>query len=71
MAETITRLGLWDWFKNEQPPDNQGYMFWNHPNVNKICSCLKNNRHSGSTLAYCMRQCREYLKDFKVGINPS
>ena len=56
MAQTITRLGLWDWFKNENPPNNQGYMFWSHPNVNKISSGLKNDPHSGATFAYCMRQ---------------
>ena len=42
MAQTITRLGLWDWFKNEKPPDNQGYMFWGHPNINLISEKIIN-----------------------------
>ena len=53
MAQTITRLGLWDWFKNEEPPDNQGYMFWSHPNVNKIASGL-NDQHSVNRHTVCV-----------------
>jgi len=51
MVDTVTRLGLWDWFKTAQ----EAYMFSNHPNTNKISSGLKNNAHSGATFAYCMR----------------
>ena len=28
MALTITELELWDWFKNESPPEGQGYTWW-------------------------------------------
>ena len=56
MAQTISRLGLWDWFKNEEPPENSGYMYWGHSNIHKISSGLENNNHSGATFGYCMRQ---------------
>ena len=69
MAQTITRLGLWDWFKNEKPPDNQGYMFWGHPNINLISSSLKNNQHSGATFGYCMRQMQRIAEEGFQGWN--
>ena len=55
MADTITRLDLWDWFHNS-PPMSTGYIYWDHENKNKISNGLKNNQHSGATFAYCMRQ---------------
>ena len=69
MAQTITRLGLWDWFKNEKPPDNRGYMFWGHPNINLISSSLKNNQHSGATFGYCMRQMQRIAEEGFQGWN--
>ena len=36
MAATVTRLELWDWFRIESPPEDTGYSWWNHPNINKI-----------------------------------
>ena len=56
MADTVDRLELWDWFKNESPPENRGYMYWGHENVSKISNGLENNDHSGATFGYCMRQ---------------
>jgi hypothetical protein len=55
MADTVTRLKLWDWFRTETPPEGQGYMFWSHHNVDIISDGLKNNQHSGATFGYCMR----------------
>ena len=52
MADTVTRLELWDWFRTDPP---NGYMFCSHPNVDKISNGLENNVHSGATFAYCMR----------------
>ena len=63
MAQTTTRLNLWNWFKNESPPDNDGYMFWGHENVNKISDGLEKNDHSGATFGYCMRQMQFIAKN--------
>jgi len=49
MADTVTRLELWEWFRTESPPEDKGYMYWGHDNVNKISSGLEDNRHSGAT----------------------
>ena len=63
MAQTITRLNLWDWMKNSDPPETQGYMWWQHRNVESISSGLKNNQHSGATFGYCMRQMQRIAKE--------
>ena len=55
MADTIDRLEFWDWLKNENPPSNEGYMFWDHKNVNAISDGLNDNQHSGATFAFAMR----------------
>ena len=61
MAATITRLELWDWFNEEHPPENTGYSFWGHPNIDKISANLMddegnlNNPHSGCSFACAMR----------------
>jgi len=55
MCDTVTRLELWDWFRNESPPEGQGYAFWRHENISKISNGLDDNPHSGATFGYCMR----------------
>ena len=61
MATTITQLELWDWFKRESPPEDTGYSWWNHPNINIISNNLRNvdgelyNPHSGGSFACAMR----------------
>ena len=68
MAATITRLELWDWFKIESPPENQGYSWWNHPNINKISDNLQDdqgnldNPHSGASFACSMRNMQAIAK---------
>ena len=62
MADTTDRLGLWDWFKNESPPGDEGYMFWDHKNVNAISNSLSNNQHSGATFGLAMRYMQAIAK---------
>ena len=62
MAQTTTRLGLWDWFKNKNPPEGEGYMFWGDANVENISNGLADNSHSGATFGYCMRQMQAIAK---------
>lgn len=60
MATTITKLELWDWLKNYNPPEDKGFMFCGELNVTKISNGLQYNSHSGATFSYCMR-CMEYI----------
>ena len=57
MADTTTRLGLWSWFQTESPPEDCGYTYWRHENVNKVSD------HSGATFGYCMRQIQYIAKN--------
>ena len=36
MIKTTNRLELWEWIRDQNPPEGEGYMFWNHENVNAI-----------------------------------
>jgi len=61
MAATVTRLELWSWFKEENPPEDKGYCWWGHENINKISDNLMDdngnldNPHSGASFACAMR----------------
>ena len=63
MADTVTKLQLWDWFRNENPPGGSGYMFWGHTNVSQININLPNNEHSGATFGYAMRCMQSIAKN--------
>ena len=55
MADTVTRLELWQWFREENPPEDQGYLWWQHENIDKISRGLPDDPHSGASFAYAMR----------------
>tara|TARA_Y100000816_G_C25902877_1_gene470969 strand:+ start:244 stop:639 length:396 start_codon:yes stop_codon:yes gene_type:complete len=63
MADTISRLELWDWFRNEDPPGGSGFMYWGHKNVSLISNNLPNNEHSGATFGYAMRCMQSIAKN--------
>jgi hypothetical protein len=56
MIKTANRLQVWEWFRDEKPPKDRGYMYWDHENVDAISDNLKNNNHSGASFGMCMRQ---------------
>tara|TARA_B110000908_G_scaffold172059_1_gene237355 strand:- start:1573 stop:1875 length:303 start_codon:yes stop_codon:yes gene_type:complete len=60
MAQTITRLELWEWMKNYTPLENKGFMFMSESEKDMISNGLKSNQHSGATFAHCMR-CMEFI----------
>tara|TARA_B110000444_G_C18724542_1_gene540179 strand:+ start:642 stop:950 length:309 start_codon:yes stop_codon:yes gene_type:complete len=55
MSDTITKLELWDWLKTYSPPKDQGFMWCNHENIDKISKGLVHNDHSGSSFAFALR----------------
>ena len=55
MANAITILELWDWMKNNEPPEDKGYAWWGHSNINKIDQTIVKNGHSGATFAHALR----------------
>ena len=46
---------MWDFMKNESPPDNSGYVFWDHNNVMLISELLDTDAHSGYCFSICMK----------------
>jgi len=64
MANVVTRLELWEWFRMESPPENEGYSWWGHENINKISDGLgKDNNHSGASFAFAMRTMQYIAKE--------
>ena len=67
MADVVTRLQLWNWLKTESPPEDTGYMWWEHDNIRKILDGLgSNNNHSGFSFACALRNMQHIAK---VGFN--
>jgi len=59
--ETIERLGLWEFFRTETPPEGKGYMFWSHPTMDRLTKEMKTaNDHSGASWGLTMRT-MEYI----------
>lgn len=56
MIKTTNRLQVWEWFRDEKPPKDKGYMYWGHENINAVSDGLENNNHSGASFGMCMRQ---------------
>jgi len=63
MINTVNRLEIWDWFRNENPPEDKGYSWWDHPNIDLISKGLNNNNHSGASFAGCLREIQFIAKN--------
>ena len=58
LKKTVDVLELWTWFQVESPPEGDGYMFWDHENMNKISDKLEElygNQHYGFTWGMSLR----------------
>lgn len=53
--DAITSCGLWEWLGEYKPEKDRGFMFSDHPNLDKINSEMKMyDLHSGSSYAWTM-----------------
>ncbi len=52
--DCITELGLWDFLRDNNPPADKGFMFWNHPRLNELGQKLDGG-HSGASYGFTMR----------------
>ena len=52
---------LYNWFINFEPENNKGYMWTNHPNINKISELVYSDGHSGASFAICLRKSKKIL----------
>jgi hypothetical protein len=58
--KAITECGLWDWLRDYNPEDGKGFMFSEHPNLDRINNAMKYGGHSGSSYGWTMRN-MEYI----------
>jgi len=60
--DAVTGAEMWDWMKIYEPEEDKGFMFSDHPNLDKINSRMHKlyNGHSGSSYGWTMRQL-EYI----------
>ena len=65
LRDVVDDLKLWSWFANVEPPEETGYMFWQHENLNKIRDALgdKLNHHSGASWAITLRRIQMEAKE--------
>ena len=57
MYNAVTELGLWDFFRNESPPEDKGYMWWRDARITMLGNHkeVQKSGHTGFTMAYSMR----------------
>ena len=57
MYNSIEKLELWDWVRNNPPPKNTGYTFWDCDVIYRIMSDedVQNDGHSGASMGLTMR----------------
>jgi hypothetical protein len=57
------KLELGNFFKNINPPENSGYMFWDDPRIGRLGNALASDGHSGSSFAWVCRSLQAYYQD--------
>jgi hypothetical protein len=62
MANAITRLELWEFFRQDTPPRQDGYFLWQHPNLANIGREIQTS-HSGATFAFSCRHMQYIAKN--------
>lgn len=66
LKKTIDVLELWTWLQVENPPEGDGFMFWDHENMDLISDKLGElygNEHSGFTWGQSMRNIQFIAKN--------
>jgi hypothetical protein len=54
--QAVTAAGLWDWLRENSPPEDKGFMFWGHPKLKEIEVHMKLiDGHSGASYGWTMR----------------
>jgi hypothetical protein len=61
--QAVTVTDSWEFMRKEEPPKDQGYMFWNSAEVDKISQAMKYQGHSGGSFAITMRHMQAVAKN--------
>jgi hypothetical protein len=56
----ITECDLWKWLAEYTPEEGKGFVFSQHPNLDRINGAMKYQGHSGGSYGWTMRQ-MEYI----------
>ena len=80
---TITNLELWDWLRQYQVNETNGFMFLNSPNLDRIIQYMESQPdsvgHSGGSFGFTMRHLQfiakngldEYKNTYYTNARPS
>ena len=60
--KAITECDLWGWLKTYVPDEGNGFMFAQHPNLDRINEAMKYEGHSGSSYAWTLRVMEQIAK---------
>jgi hypothetical protein len=60
--QAISACDLWDWMRSYSPEEGKGFMFSNHPNLDRINKEMKYGGHSGGSYGWTMRTMQTIAK---------
>lgn len=61
--QAITAAEQWPFFRNQAPPPDRGYMFWNAPELTLVQAKMRDpGVHSGASYAWTMREMQAIAK---------
>ena len=65
ICDAITKNNLWEWVRDYSPPEDKGYMFWDHSNLKLIENDdeVIADGHSGSSWGCSMRGAEKIAKE--------
>ena len=63
--DAVTGAEMWDWLKTYEPDEGKGFMYSDHPNLDKINDRMNRlyGGHSGSSYGWTMRQLQYIAKN--------
>lgn len=63
--DAVTGAEMWDWLKTYEPDEGKGFMYSDHPNLDKINDRMNRlySGHSGSSYGWTMRQLQYIAKN--------
>lgn len=54
---------LLHWLVNYTPDHRAGFMYSDHPNINKIAALVHDDGHSGASFGLCLRSVQHQLRN--------
>jgi hypothetical protein len=61
--KAISKCNLWEWIRTYSPEKDKGFMFSEHPNLDRINKAMEFDGHSGASYAITMRVMESIAKN--------